>query len=70
MARAIATTTGPSDRATFLPPQLVLLGVTVVPIWVAGLVQLWKDQCWRPLRALVWAYPVLCVIVVATGGQG
>jgi 4-amino-4-deoxy-L-arabinose transferase-like glycosyltransferase len=69
MARAIAEHKGHDDRVFFLPLQVVLLGLTVVPIWVAGLVQHFRDPAMRAVRALAWAYPVVCVVTLVTGGQ-
>lgn len=69
MAKAIARDKGPDDRVNFIPFQLVMLGITVVPIWIAGFIRVLRDQEWRPVRALAWAYPVICVIVLITGGQ-
>jgi 4-amino-4-deoxy-L-arabinose transferase-like glycosyltransferase len=69
MAGAIAETKGPEARVQLLPFQLLLLGPPLVPIWVAGLVALFRRPQWRPVRALAVAYPILLVIVFATGGQ-
>jgi hypothetical protein len=49
--------------------QLIMLGVFVVPVWVAGLVRLLRDPALRPVRAIGVAYPVICVLVLVTGGQ-
>jgi hypothetical protein len=70
MSRAIAANKGHDDRVFFVPLQLVLLGWPVAPIWIAGLVRLLRDAVWAPVRAFAWAYPVVCVIVLVTGGQG
>jgi hypothetical protein len=43
-----------------------MLGIFVVPVWVAGFVRLWRI---RELRAMALAYPVICVLVLVTGGQ-
>jgi len=69
MAKAIARNKGGDDRILFVPFQLVLLGALTVPIWIAGFVRLFRDPAWRPVRAIAWAYPVVCVIVLVTGGQ-
>lgn len=65
MSRAIARDKGSNDRITFIPFQIVL----VAPIWIAGLVAMFRREQWRPIRALAWAYPVVAVIVIVTGGQ-
>jgi hypothetical protein len=69
MARAIAEDDGTSNRITFIPFQLLLLGPVTVPIWIAGFRHLLARPQWRPLKALAWAYPVVCGIVLLTGGQ-
>ena len=66
MAEAIREDKGAESRALFAPLQLALLGTFFVPVWAAGLVVLWRD---RAVRALAVAYPVLCVLVLVTGGQ-
>jgi 4-amino-4-deoxy-L-arabinose transferase-like glycosyltransferase len=69
MAEAIEQDKGAESRATFAPLQLVLLGMFLVPVWVAGLVRLVRDPALRPARAVAAAYPVLCALVLVTGGQ-
>jgi hypothetical protein len=69
MAEAIERDKGAESRVTFAPLQLALLGVFLVPIWVAGLVRLLRDPALRPARAVAVAYPVLCALVLVTGGQ-
>ncbi|MGE5156184.1 MAG: ArnT family glycosyltransferase [Betaproteobacteria bacterium] len=69
MAHAIAAHKGSDDRVFFLPFQIVLLGVTIAPIWITGLIRVLRDQQFRPVRALGWSYLVVSVIVLATGGQ-
>lgn len=69
MAGALAHDKGGGDRLYFVPFQLILLGVTVAPIWIAGLIALFRRRQWRPVRAFAWAYPIVCLIVLITGGQ-
>ncbi len=66
---AISTDKGGDDRVTYVPFQLILLGPPMVPIWIAGLLGLFRDQRWRPIRSLGWAYLVVSVIVLVSGGQ-
>jgi hypothetical protein len=66
MARALAAHKGADARTTFVPLQLVMLGVPLVPFWIAGLVRLWRD---RAVRAIAVAYPVMCAVVLAIAGQ-
>jgi len=69
MARALSERGGGEARAPLLPMQLVLLGVGLVPVWVAGFVALLRRPAWRPGRALALAYPVVLVVTLATAGQ-
>jgi hypothetical protein len=62
MSHAIAVDKGPTDRIEYVPFQVLL----VAPIWIAGLVATFRDA---RLRALAWAYVVVSVIVLITGGQ-
>ncbi|MCU7730214.1 glycosyltransferase family 39 protein [Actinoplanes sp. KI2] len=67
MARAIARNKGHDDRVTFVPLQLALVGPSA--IWIIGLVRVLRDEAWRPVRALAWAYLVACVLTLVSGGQ-
>ncbi|SDY94059.1 Dolichyl-phosphate-mannose-protein mannosyltransferase [Micromonospora pattaloongensis] len=69
MAEAIERNKGAESRALFVPMQLVLLGPLLAPVWIAGLVRLLRDPALRPARALGVAYPILCVLVLVSGGQ-
>jgi 4-amino-4-deoxy-L-arabinose transferase-like glycosyltransferase len=69
MTGAISSDKGGSDRVLLLPFQLLIVGPPLVPVWVAGFVALLRRPAWRPVRALAIAYPVLLVLVLATGGQ-
>ncbi|MFD0822548.1 glycosyltransferase family 39 protein, partial [Micromonospora zhanjiangensis] len=69
MAGAIARDKGTESRLMFLPMQLVLLGLFLAPVWMAGLVRLLRDPALRPARSLAFAYPVCCALVLLSGGQ-
>jgi hypothetical protein len=69
MAAAVSRNKGSGDRITLLPFQLVLLGPPLVPIWVAGWVGLFRAPRWRAVRAFAWAYPIVLLLVLVTGGQ-
>jgi 4-amino-4-deoxy-L-arabinose transferase-like glycosyltransferase len=66
MAAALSENKGGEARVLFVPMQLVLLGPLLVPVWVAGWVHLFRTPA---VRAFAWAYPVVCVVVLVTGGQ-
>jgi hypothetical protein len=69
MAHAITVNKGSDDRVNFVPLQILMLGPPLVPIWVAGWLGLFRRPEWRPIRAFGWAYLVVSVIVLVTGGQ-
>ncbi|MDN3239194.1 glycosyltransferase family 39 protein [Glycomyces tritici] len=69
MAAAINETDGTENRILLLPFQLLLIGLFLVPIWIAGLVALLRRTEWRPIRALAVAYPILLAVTLASGGQ-
>ncbi|HUC57068.1 MAG TPA: glycosyltransferase family 39 protein [Streptosporangiaceae bacterium] len=52
-----------------LPEQFVLVAWYFAPIWIAGLVRLFRDPGLRWCRAVGVAYPVLAVAFMATGGK-
>jgi hypothetical protein len=58
-----------APRWEIVPLQLALLGVTLSPIWITGLVRLFRDRALRWYRALGVAYVVLAVAFVVTGGK-
>jgi 4-amino-4-deoxy-L-arabinose transferase-like glycosyltransferase len=66
MAAALAENKGDEARATFVPFQFLLLGLALAPIWIAGLVSMWRD---RAVRAFAVAYPVICVLLLILAGQ-
>jgi hypothetical protein len=69
MSHAIARNKGHDDRVTFIPLQLALLGPPTAAIWIIGFVRVLRDDAWRPVRALAWAYVVACALTLVTGGQ-
>ncbi|GAB2567048.1 glycosyltransferase family 39 protein [Paractinoplanes abujensis] len=66
MAEAIAEDKGGQSRVMLLPIQLVIVGLPLLPVFVAGIVAAAKD---RLLRAFVVAYGLMLVLTFATGGQ-
>ena len=52
-----------------VPFQLLLISPLLAPIWIAGLVRLFRDPELRELRFLAWAWVILAVIFMATGGK-
>lgn len=74
MGRALARHNATEVRLLALPILLVMLGLPLVPVWVAGLVGLWRGRDgrggdWGEVRFLAAALPVLLVLVVSGGSQ-
>jgi hypothetical protein len=66
MSTAIAADGDQGGRVGFLPFQLLLVSPVLVPVWVAGLVRLWRD---RTFRAFAVAWLLLVVFYLVTGGK-
>ncbi len=71
VGRAVAAGSSGSSqpRALFLPFQLGLVSPWLAPIWIAGLVRLFRDPALRWCRALGWAYAMLAVVFLTLGGK-
>jgi len=71
VGRAVAAGSSGSSqpRALFLPLQVGLVSPWLAPIWIAGLVRLFRDPVLRWCRALGWAYALLAVLFLALGGK-
>ena len=71
VSRSIAAGNSGSSqpRALLLPEQLVLLSPYVAPIWITGLVRLFRDSGLRWCRAIGVAYLALAVTFVITGAK-
>jgi 4-amino-4-deoxy-L-arabinose transferase-like glycosyltransferase len=69
MGRALADNNGGQVRVQMWPFLLILLGPPLVPIWLKGLVALWRRPDWRPVRFLTPAFLVLLALVFVAGTQ-
>ena len=65
VGHALAQHNGADVRAQILPLLGLMLGPPLVPIWLAGLVQLWRG----PARFVAVAFPVVLVLVFVMGSQ-
>ena len=69
MAHALARNKGDDSRTQLLPFQIIMLGPPLVPIWIAGLVSLFRNRQLRPVRALAVAYLGMIVVLFVIEGQ-
>jgi 4-amino-4-deoxy-L-arabinose transferase-like glycosyltransferase len=69
MAQALARNKGGDSRPQLLPFQIIMLGPPLVPIWIAGLVSLFRNRQLRPIRALAVAYLGMIVVLFVIAGQ-
>ncbi len=56
-------------RLEFVGLSLVLLNPVVTVVWVIGLVRLLRERAWRWARPVAWAYVLLVVVFLLTGGK-
>jgi 4-amino-4-deoxy-L-arabinose transferase-like glycosyltransferase len=52
-----------------VPFQFLLVSPPLAPVWIAGLVRLFRDPSVRDFRFLGWAWVVLAVVFMATSGK-
>ncbi len=69
MANALAFHNATEVRILTVPILLVMFGIPLVPIWVAGIAGLAKRQGWREVRFLAAALPLLLLLVFIGGSQ-
>lgn len=71
VSRAIAGGGSTSSQPWWavVPFQVLLVSPPLAPVWIAGLVSLFRDRELRDVRFLAWAWVVLAVVFMATGGK-
>ncbi|MCE7002481.1 glycosyltransferase family 39 protein [Kibdelosporangium philippinense] len=69
MSEALSTALGSDSRVAFLPFQLLMIGLFLAPVWIAGLVALLRRAEWREYRSIGFAYLFMVVLLIAIGGK-
>ncbi|MFC4120481.1 glycosyltransferase family 39 protein [Nonomuraea zeae] len=69
MADALSTALSELSRISFLPMQILMIGLFLSPVWIAGLVALLRRGEWRPYRFIAIAYLFMVVLLLVIGGQ-
>ncbi|MDX6677348.1 MAG: hypothetical protein QOE31_1400 [Solirubrobacteraceae bacterium] len=71
VSRSVAAGQSTSSEAwwAIVPFQLLLVSPPLAPVWIAGLVRLFRDRALRDVRFVAWAWLVLACVFMATGGK-
>lgn len=71
VSRSIAAGGSASSEAwwAIVPFQLLLVSPLLAPVWIAGLVKLFRDPALRDVRFVAWAWVVLAGVFMATAGK-
>ncbi|MEY2443378.1 MAG: hypothetical protein QOJ46_2804 [bacterium] len=71
VSREIAGGGSTSSEAwwAIVPFQFLLVSPLLAPVWIAGLVGLFRDRALRDVRFVGWAWVVLAVVFMASGGK-
>jgi hypothetical protein len=69
MSAALSKALGSDSRVAFVPFQLLLIGLFLAPVWIAGLVALLRRAAWRAYRSVGLAYLFMSVLLIAIGGK-
>lgn len=71
VSRSVAAGRSTSSQPwwTVVPFQALLAGPALAPVWIAGLVRVFRDPRLRGVRFLGWAWALLAVAFMATGGK-
>jgi 4-amino-4-deoxy-L-arabinose transferase-like glycosyltransferase len=66
---AAGGSTSSEPRWAVIPFQVLLVSPFLAPVWIAGLVALFRRPELRDLRFLGWTWVVLAFVFIATGGK-
>jgi hypothetical protein len=64
-----AKNSGPGAVVEYLVGQIVQVGPVLVPVWIAGLVWLLRNDALRPYRALGVAFLAVFAVLLVSGGK-
>jgi 4-amino-4-deoxy-L-arabinose transferase-like glycosyltransferase len=56
MAQSLGATDGSANRELFFTNLIFLFGPVLVVFWIIGLIKLFREPSWRPVRALALSY--------------
>ncbi|MCP2256435.1 4-amino-4-deoxy-L-arabinose transferase [Streptoalloteichus tenebrarius] len=68
MASEMSAGFGVEGAVGFLVGQPLMIGLFLTPLWIAGLVALFRRPQWRPYRSLAVAYLLMVVLLTVVGG--
>ncbi|WP_253767874.1 glycosyltransferase family 39 protein [Goodfellowiella coeruleoviolacea] len=68
MAAEMSESFSVGSAISFLIGQVLMIGLFLTPVWIAGLVALFRRPAWRPFRALGVAYLAMVVFLAVIGG--
>jgi 4-amino-4-deoxy-L-arabinose transferase-like glycosyltransferase len=71
VSRSIAAGHSTSSQPwwAIVPFQLLISGPLLAPVWIAGLVSLFRDPALRRFRFLAWTWVVLAIVFMAAAGK-
>jgi hypothetical protein len=71
VSRSIAEGNSTSSQPwwAILPFQFLLISPLLAPVWIAGLVRLFRDRDLGDVRFIAWAWVILAAVFMATGGK-
>jgi 4-amino-4-deoxy-L-arabinose transferase-like glycosyltransferase len=69
MAAAVSKALESLAVMSFIPMLVLLMGLFLAPVWIAGLVGLLRRPQWRQYRFVGVAFPIMIVLLIVTGGS-
>jgi 4-amino-4-deoxy-L-arabinose transferase-like glycosyltransferase len=71
VSRSIARGESASSESwwSIVPFQFLLISPLLAPVWIAGLIRLFRDPSVRDFRFIAWAWVILAVVFMASGGK-